>query len=133
MLLPANGSEKCMTGYCNHNNIFRSSEIENEMPNKHMLFLIQNDLVLSGPHRSQGCSAKAEHGGDPAPSGCLTVSHPSPTAASPRPSPHCTSYPILQNSPDLFLSLPSQCKPFSSPRPSTRPYQIQCLMYSPGI
>lgn len=79
MLLPANGSEKCMTDYCNHNNVFRSSEIENEMPDKHMLFLIKNDLVLSGPHRFQGCSVKAEHGGDLAPSGCLTVSHPSPT------------------------------------------------------
>lgn len=74
MLLPANGSGKCTTGYRNHNNIFRSSETENEMPDKHMLFLIKNDLVLSGPHRLQGCSATAEHGEDLAPSGCPTVS-----------------------------------------------------------
>jgi len=41
MLLPANGSEKCTTGYCSHNNIFGSSETENQMPDKHMLFLIK--------------------------------------------------------------------------------------------
>lgn len=45
MLLPANGSEKCTTGYCNHNDIFRSSETEDEMPNNYMSFLIKNDLV----------------------------------------------------------------------------------------
>lgn len=124
MLLPANGSEKCTAGYCNHNNVFRSSETENEMPDKHMLFLIKNDLVLSGPHCLQGCSAKAERRGDPAPLGCSAVSHPSLTAASPWPSPPCASYPMLQNRADVFLSLPSLRKLLSSPRPSTRPNSV---------
>lgn len=62
MLLPVNGSEKCMTGYCNHNNIFKGTETEEEVLDKHMLFLIKNDLVLSGPHSFQGCLAKAERG-----------------------------------------------------------------------
>lgn len=133
MLLPANGSEKCMTDYCNHNDVFRSSEIENEMPDKHMLFLIKNDLVLSGPHRFQGCSVKAERGGGPS---TLRMPHCVPSitnAASPRPPPPCASYPMLQNRAGIFLSLPCLCKPFSSPRPSTMLYQIQYLMYSPGV
>lgn len=62
MLLPANGTEKCTSGYCNHNNTFRSSETENEMPDKHMLFLIKNGFVLCGPHHLQGYTAKAEQG-----------------------------------------------------------------------
>lgn len=62
MLLPANGTEKCTSGYCNHNNTFRSSETENDMPDKHMLFLIKNGFVLCGPHHLQGYAAKAEQG-----------------------------------------------------------------------
>lgn len=62
MLLPANGTEKCTSGYCNHNNTFRSSETENETPDKHMLFLIKNGLVLSGPNHLRGYAAKAEQG-----------------------------------------------------------------------
>lgn len=32
------------------------------MSDKHMLFLIKKDLVLSGQHRLRGYTAKAEHG-----------------------------------------------------------------------
>lgn len=62
MLLPANGTEKHTSGYCNHNNTSKTSETENEMPDKHMLFLIKNGLVLSGPHHPRGYAAKAEQG-----------------------------------------------------------------------
>lgn len=34
-----------MTGYCNHDNMFKSSETEKEMLDKHMWFLIKNYLV----------------------------------------------------------------------------------------
>lgn len=63
-LLPANGSEKRTTGYCNHNNVLGSSQTENEVPDKHMLFLIKNDLVLSGPHRLQRLLCESRRGGE---------------------------------------------------------------------
>lgn len=62
MFLPANGSEKSTTDYCNHNNIFRSSETENEMPDKHMLFFNKDLFSAKWTKPFPRLLCKAEHG-----------------------------------------------------------------------